>query len=161
MTNPIEYPPLHPDHPTSDPSTDIYWRFYTDQERQMLLDTPIEDIAQEIALLRMSIYAVFESQETDPITDPQGSLNTLYSFSVASRTIGALVKYQRGYHKTHNKWDALYKEAMHIARIRTGMYRQMAFIGFTVPAGVLAIEPDLMPVCLPVEGWVPPPIINL
>jgi len=151
-----QYPPLHQEHPPSDPSTDVYWRFYTAQERQMLLDTPIEDAAQEIALLRMSIYGVLESQQTDPITTPQESLNTLYSISVASRAIETLIKYQRGYSKTHNKWDALYKEAMHIARIRTGLYRQMAAIGYTVPDGVLAIEPDLLPVCPPMPNWVPP-----
>jgi len=152
----VVYPPLHPDqHPPDDPTTDVYWRFYTAQERQMLLDTPIEDVAQEIALLRMTIFGLFETQQTQPITTLKESLNTLYSISVASSAIGALIKYQRDYSKTHNKWNALYKEAMHIARIRTGLYRQMAAIGYTVPDGVLEIEPDLMPICPPMPNWVP------
>lgn len=153
MSTLITYPPLHPENKLDDPSTDVYWCFYTEQERQMLLNTPIEDAAQEIALLRMTIYSLFATQETSPVTTPKESLNTLYSISVASRAIAALVKYQRGYNKTHNKWAALYKEAMHIARIRTGMYRQMAAIGYTVPDGVLEIEPDLMPICPSMPGW--------
>lgn len=155
-TPPIEYPPLHPPKPEYDPSTSAYWPYYTEEERQMLLNHPREEVKLEIALMRSEIAQVLKAQQKDPCKTPQESLSTLYTIAVAARTIGTLVKYQSDYNQTHNKWDAFLEEAHHIAFIRTGNYRLMAKMGFAVPDGVLEIEPDLLPHCDPIPGWVPP-----
>jgi hypothetical protein len=141
----INYPPLHPEKKPYDPSTSVYWQYYTEDERQVVLNHDTQDTSKEIALMRITIADVLKAQQQHPVTTPEESISILYAVSAATRTIGTLVKNNREYRKTHNKWDELYKEAMHIARIRTGVYRQVAALGFSVPDGVLEIEPDLMP----------------
>ena len=146
MTTPIPvYPPLHPPKPEYDPSTSTYWPYYTAEERQMLLNHPKDEVKLEITLMRSEIAQVLKAQQKDPCKTPQESLSTLYTIAVAARTIGTLVKYQSDYNQTHNKWDSFLAEAKHIALIRTGVYRQVAALGYAVPDGVLEIEPDLMP----------------
>jgi hypothetical protein len=142
---PTEYPPLHPEKKPYDPSTGAFWRFFTADEQQMLLDHPAEELGLEIILLRSEIAEVLRTQQMEPATTPEETLSLLYNISVAAHTVGSLLKYQSDYHKTHNKWDELIEEAMHIARIRTGVYRHVAALGYTVPDGVLEIEPDLLP----------------
>jgi hypothetical protein len=154
MTIPITYPPLHPEKKSYDPVNSAYWPYYTEDERNMILNHPREDASIEIALMRSGIAQVLKAQQKDPVTTPEESLNTLYTIAVAARTIGTLVHYQHGYNNAHPRWEKLYEEAMHIARIRTGVYRQVAALGFAVPDGVLEIEPDLLPVCPPIPGWV-------
>ena len=156
MTTPIVYPPLHPEKPPYDPSTSVYWQYYTAEERLMLTNHPKDEVALEISLMRSEIAQVLKAQQKDPCKTPQESLAILYAISVAARTIGTLVKFQSDYKKTHNKWAAFLEEAHHIAFIRTGNYRLMAKMGFAVPDGVLEIEPDLMPHCDPIPGWVSP-----
>ncbi|MFH2038296.1 MAG: hypothetical protein ABIJ65_02560 [Chloroflexota bacterium] len=153
QTTPIEYPPLHPPKPAYDPSTSVYWPYYTAQERQMALNHPRDEVALEIQLMRSEIVQVLKAQQKDPCKTPQESLSILYAISVASRTIGTLVKFQSDYKKTHSKWAAFLEEAHHIAFIRTGNYRLMAKMGFAVPDGVLEIEPDLLPRPTYIPGW--------
>ena len=145
MTTPIKYPPLHPEKKPYDPSTGAFWRYFTLDEQQMLLDHPAEELGLEIILLRSEIAEVLKSQQMEPARTPDETLSILYNISVAAHTIGSLLKYQSDYKKTHNKWDELLEEAMHIARIRTGVYRHVAALGYAVPDGVLDIEPDLLP----------------
>ena len=155
-TPPIEYPPLHPPKPEDDITQSFYWDCFTAEEQQMLIDFPVEDSAPEIALLRTEIHAALKAQQKHPATTLDESRNTLYTISVAARTVATLVKIQRNYKKTHNKWDKIFKEGLHIMRIRTGIYRQVAALGIAVPDGVLEIEPDLNPPCPLLPGWVPP-----
>jgi len=140
-----EYPPLHPEKKPHDPATGAFWRFFTEDEQKMLLTHPAEELGLEIILLRSEIAEVLKAQQMEPAKTPEDTLSTLYNLSVAAHTIGSLLKYQSDYNKTHNKWDDLIAEAMHIARIRTGVYRHVAALGYTVPEGVLDIEPDLLP----------------
>ena len=142
---PTTYPPLHLEKKPYDPTTGAFWRFFTADEQHMLLDHPAEELGLEIILLRSEIAEVLKTQQREPATTPEETLSILYNISVAAHTIGSLLKYQSDYHKTHNKWDDLIEEAMHIARIRTGVYRHVAALGYTVPEGVLDIEPDLLP----------------
>jgi hypothetical protein len=139
------YPPLHPNKKPHDPTTGAFWRYFTPEEQTMLLEHPAEELGLEIILLRSEIGEVLKSQLKEPATTPEETLSTLYNISVATHTIGSLLKYQSDYNQTHNKYDDLIAEAMHIARIRTGVYRHVAALGYTVPEGVLAIEPDLLP----------------
>jgi len=148
MTTPtpeIVYPPLHPEKKPYDPTAGAFWRFFTEEEQTMLLDHPAEELNLEIILLRSEIAEVLKAQQKQPATTPEETLSTLYNISVAAHTVGSLLKYQSDYKKTHNKWQDLLDEAMHIARIRTGVYRHVAALGYEVPAGVLEIEPDLLP----------------
>ena len=145
MPTPTTYPPpIQKRNPTT-PSTSTYWPYYTDEERQMLLNHPKDEVALEIHLMRSEIAQVLKAQQKDPCKTPQESLAILYTIAVAARTIGTLVKLQSDYKQTHNKWDAILAEANHISLIRMGVYRQVAAMGFSVPDGVLDIEPDLMP----------------
>ena len=153
MTTPIEYPPLHPEKSPYDPTTSVYWEYYTAEERQMLINHPRQEVNLEIQLMRSEIAQVLKAQKNDPCKTPQESLAILYAISVAARTISTLVKYRSDYKKTHHKWDAFLEEAHHIAFIRTGNYRLMAKMGFTVPDGVLEIEPDLLPQPAYIPGW--------
>ena len=145
MTTPIVYPPRHPEKKSYDPTTSTYWPYYTEEERQMLLNHPRQEVALEIHLMRSEIAQVLKTQQIDPCKTPQESLAVLYTIAVAARTIGTLVKLQSDYKQTHHKWDVILAEAKHISLIRTGVYRQVAAQGFGVPDGVLEIEPDLMP----------------
>ena len=154
MPSPFHHRSIEP----PDPSTSPYWSCYTPDEQQMLIEHPIEDASLEIALLRSEIALFLKSQGSEPLTDPLVSLQTLYTIAVAARTIGILIQYQRKYRSTHSKWDALIEEGMHQALIRCGGYRHMASLGFEVPEGVLDIEPDLLEVCPPIPGWVPPDV---
>jgi len=142
---PITYPPLHPEKKPYDPSTGAFWRFFTADEQHMLLDHPAEELGLEIILLRSEIAEVLKARQKEPARTPAETLSLLYNISVAAHTIGSMLKYQHDYKKTHNKWDDLIAEAMHIARIRTGVYRHVAALGYAVPEGVLEIEPDLLP----------------
>jgi hypothetical protein len=157
MTDPTEivYPPLHKPKPEYDPSTSVYWPYFTEEERQMCRNHPREEVTLEIQLMRSEVIEVLKAQQKDPCRTPQETLSTLYAISVAARTIGTLVKFQSDYDQTHNKWDALLEEAHHIAFIRTGDYRLMAKMGFSVPDGVLEIEPDLMPEPVYIPEWDP------
>lgn len=140
-----EYPPLHPEKKPYDPTSGAFWRYFTKEEQTMLLEHPAEELNLEIILLRSEIAEVLKAQQKQPASTPEETLSLLYNISVATHTVGSLLKYQREYKKTHNKWKDLYDEAMHIARIRTGVYRQVAALGIAVPDGVLEIEPDLLP----------------
>lgn len=153
MPTTSDYPPLHPEKKPYDPSTSVYWQYYTPEERQMLINHPRQEVALEISLMRSEIAQVLKAQQKDPCKTPQESLAILYAISVAARTIGTLVKFQSDYRKTHHKWDAFLEEAHHIAFIRTGNYRLMARMGFAVPDGVLEIEPDLLPQPAYIPGW--------
>jgi hypothetical protein len=144
-TEPVTYPPLHPPKPPYDPSTSAYWPYYTEDERQVILNHPIQDVHLEIGLMRLEIDEVLKAQQKNPVTSLEASRDTLHAISVAASTIGTLSKLQRDYKSTHNEWKEFYEESMHLARIRTGVYRQVAALGYSVPDGVLEIEPDLMP----------------
>jgi len=137
--------PLHPEKKPYDPSTGAFWRYFTADEQHMLLTHPAEELGLEIILLRSEVAEVLHAQQKEPAKTLEESLSLLYAISVATHTVGSLLKYQHDYKKTHNKWKDLYDEAMHIARIRTGVYRQVAALGIAVPEGVLDIEPDLLP----------------
>lgn len=152
QTEPV-YPPRHPEKKPYDPSTSVYWPYYSTEERQMLRNHPREEVTLEIQLMRSEIVEVLKARQKHPCQTPQESLATLYAITVAARTIGTLVKFQSDYNQTHNQWDEIIAEAKHIALIRTGTYRLMAKMGFTVPDGVLEIEPDLLPNPAPIPGW--------
>jgi hypothetical protein len=145
MPVPIEYPPLHPDKKPLDFTKSSYWPYFTAEEQALLLGQPIDDAAPEIALLRSEVTTFLKCQSEQPPTDQEQTLQNLYAVAVAARTIGSLVHYQSIYNKTHGKWDEVIKEGTHIFRIRMGIYRQVAALGYAVPDGVLDIEPDLMP----------------
>jgi hypothetical protein len=146
MIDPMKYPLLNPAASREpDYTRNSYWQHFTLEEQAMLLQNSIEDAAPEIAMLRSEITLVLKSQQEQPPTDPQQTLQNLYTIAVAARTIGTLVHYQRMHKRSHSKWDSVIAEGTHIFRIRMGIYRQMAAEGYQVPAGVLEIEPDLMP----------------
>jgi len=155
MTTPVVYPPRHPEKKPYDPSTSAYWPYYSEGERHMLRNHPREEVTLEIQLMRSEIVEVLKARQEDLCQTLQESLATLYAITVATRTIGTLVKFQSDYNQTHNKWDEIIAEAKHIALIRNGTYRLMAKMGFTVPDGVLEIEPDLLPNPGLMPGWVP------
>ena len=140
-----DYPPLHPEKEPLDFTKSSYWQYFTPREQAVLLQNSIEDAAPEISLMRSEVTLVLKSQHEQPPTTPEQTLQNLYTIAVAARTIGTLVHYQHQYKSTHSKWDKVIEEGTHIFRIRMGIYRQVAALGYEVPAGVLDIEPDLMP----------------
>jgi hypothetical protein len=150
-----KYPPLHPEKEPYDPSTSAYWPYFSEEERHMCRNHPREEVTLEIQLMRSEIIEVLKAQQKNPAKTPQETLATLYAISAASRTIGTLVKFQSDYDQAHNKWQAILEEAHHIAFIRSGNYRLMAKMGFSVPDGVLEIEPDLLPQPTYIPGWDP------
>ncbi len=70
MTTPIVYPPLHPEKKPYDPSTSIYWQYYTEEERQMLLDHPIDYTSSGKDILRQLLEDIKYSQKMPPSTPP-------------------------------------------------------------------------------------------
>ena len=64
----------------------------------MLRNHPREEVALKIQLMRSEIAQVLKAQQKDPCKTPQESLAMLDAISVATRTIGTLVKSQAAGH---------------------------------------------------------------
>ena len=127
------------------PHQSIYWSHFTPGEKQMLASHPPDQVNHEIALLRVEIAAVLEMSRNQPSTSPDDSLPALYTISIAATTIASLVRFRRGHDHDHDQSTETIHQAHHLAFLQTGSYRLMSAMGFSVPDGVLRIQPDLLP----------------
>ena len=127
------------------PQPTVYWYFFTQQEKQMLASHPSGQVTLEIALLRAEITAVLQTARSEPSSLPDDSLQALYTIAIAATTIASLVRIQNDYDLAHSRLSEFIHQAHHLAFLRTGNYRLMASLGFSVPGDVLQVAPDLLP----------------
>ena len=123
----------------------VYWHCFTPLERQLLAAHPSGQVALEIALLRLEVTAVLDMIRSHPSSHPEDSLQALSNIAIAATTIASLVRIQNDYDLAHSRLSEFIHQAHHLAFLRTGNYRLMASLGFSVPGDVLQVAPDLLP----------------
>ena len=117
---------------TADPSASPYWDYFTPAEQEIILNHPLHDTAIEIELLRSLLAAFLEVSVAQPITDPELSLQALYSVSLTAAVIASLVRdsLQSDLHQTN--CDQSLADAYHRARTSLGIYSYASHLGFSL-----------------------------
>lgn len=118
-----------------DPSCSRYWSLFTSSEQQAILDHPIHDASIELDLLGI-LLRDFIASLPSPVTDPDFSLQLLYTTARVTSVMGSLYLYQRQRHQQHPRYEKMLKDAFREVRISQGIYRQMHEAGFAIPADI-------------------------
>ena len=103
----------------------VYWRYYTEKQREKLMNLKNNDLNGEINILRVLMMRFIKREAEGTPEEEEKNQSGLRLKGIASLTLGALQKIQTDESAAHPEWEPMLEEAYRQAREEMGILNYM------------------------------------